>query len=144
MNDLDIIYQIFEDKLYLEPNALKSTVDQIRNHALATGLLVDLACKSKFYKIDPKPIRNIITGNYDFLDAYDSHVEYIDALNKDPRAKLREFIFKADCDLSEDANFIAWIKTLSEKDLSTIERYCVGREYYEVIDFILKTNKGLL
>lgn len=143
MNDIDIIYQIHEDKIYLEPDSLQIKVSEIKNDTLATGLLVDLAAKYQLYGTDPRRIFEIINENYDRLDPYTSHVTYINALNNDPRGTLCDFLYEYEGDLAQNPEFITWIHSLSSKDLKIIEQYCVSHEYYEVIDFILKTKNGL-
>lgn len=141
--DIDIIYQIFEEKVYLDSEALKIKVAQIKNATFATGILVDLVVKCEKYQIDPEPIRNIfINEGYNFLDPYESHVEYIKALLKDPRSPLEDFLYEFKGDLAENEDFLKWCKDLNEEELKIVEEYCLNHEYYEVIDFIIKYRSG--
>lgn len=142
MTDLDIIYQIYEDYIYLEPIVLEKIVSQIKNETLSTGLLVDLLGKHKVYGTNPKSIANILFEKYNNLDPEESHVTFIDTLCEDPRGPLTDFIYECDGDLAENPDFISWIHSLTQKDLEIVEAYCIRNEYYEVISFILKTKNS--
>lgn len=142
MTDLDIIYQIYEDYIYLEPIALEKIVSQIKSETLATGLLVDLLGKHETYGTNPKLIADILFGKYNDIDPDKSHVTFIDTLCEDPRGPLTDFIYEYEGDLAENPDFISWIHNLTKKDLEIIESYCIRNEYYEIISFILKIKNS--
>ena len=144
-NDLDIIYEIFQHKIYLDTEALKEKVAQIRNATFATGILVELVCKCEKYQVDPAPIRDIFYNEgYSVLDPLESHTEYMHAIIADPRSPLEDFLYSDIGDLTEHQPFLDWAMNLNEKELAIVEKYCVDREHYEVIYFIMGYRKGEL
>jgi len=44
-------------------------------------------------------------------------------------------------DLAENNVFIDFIKSLSDSGLQRIKNYCIDKEYYEIVSFILKFRK---
>jgi hypothetical protein len=150
MNDIDIIYDIFDNQIYFNTKQLKNKVDKIKNQTIALGLLIELTIRHEDYQIDKNQIHQLILDKYDPLDSdikksinpYESHDKYIDYLNSDPRSQLSNFLYaEQNCDLSENVEFVEWVNSLDNEKISIVEKYCVTNEYYEIIDFIIKTKK---
>lgn len=132
-DDIKIIEDIIEDKLYYNTYALKQEIKKIQDKKLAIGFLVDIICK---YDVDKDEFFSIIEefDRSDLMGAKDVHDYFVDKMNSDVRAKLWTFFDRQN--LEKDEEFINWLKSLTEKEAQTIQEYCLELELYELIPFM--------
>jgi len=89
MLDIDIIYNIFENRSYDNPYLLEQEILNIPDSKLITGLLVDLIGKSDEYGFDGSSIVYLLNDYEE--DSTDAHQYYIDILKNDEKADIRKF-----------------------------------------------------
>jgi hypothetical protein len=132
MKDIDLICEIFKERTYDSPIALEFKVSKIQDKRLASGLMVDLFCKSDEYEFNRDTISHFI--NVENNTPFEDHDYYINFLKS--QAKLTFYEFLVSRDIAYCDEFRSWIKSLSFEDIESIVEYCIELEIYEAIPYI--------
>jgi len=131
-DDIKIVYDIFDNEIYNNIYNLKKELDNIYDKKISLGLLVDLIVNKQ---IDISDFDISKLEEECGIKSLDAHDYYINKLDSDIRTILLDFLY-SDGDLSDNIEFINWIKSLSKSEIQKIEEICIDMEIYELITFI--------
>lgn len=135
MKDIDLICEIFKERIYDSPIALEFKVSKIQDKRLVSGLILDLFCKSDDYDFNRDTISDFINfENKDTDVLFEDHDYYIDFLNSQVKLVFHDFISSRDIVYCDE--FRSWIKSLSFEDIESLVEYCIELEIYEAIPYI--------
>ncbi len=134
MKDIDLINEIYRERIYDSPVALEFKISKFKDKRLANGLILDLFCKSDDYESNKDELSKFLNVEANTDDDFDDHDYYIDFLKSQPKVVFYEFITTRDIGYCDE--FKSWIKTLSSNDLQEVIDYCVELEIYEAIPYI--------
>lgn len=135
MKDIDLICEIFKERIYDSPIALEFKVSKIQDKRLASGLILDLFCKSDDYEFNRDTISDFINfENTDTDTLFEDHDYYIDFLKSQVKLTFHDFLVSRDIAYCDE--FRSWIKSLSFEDIESLVEYCIELEIYEAIPYI--------
>jgi hypothetical protein len=144
IKNVDIVYKIFKNKIYYDPDLLANEISNIQDNVLVHGLMVDLIAKSEEYRIDKDTISFLLFdyGKKVNENIINTHQYYINILSNDEKSIFIDFLLNSSEDgLNDNEIFIEFIKKISSNGLKRITKYCIDNEYYDIVEFILKLKK---
>lgn len=139
MKDINLIKEIFADKLYLSPIIFKEKISKISDKRLVNGLTVELVARSITYELGFSDLNILFDYRDDFEDLLEDHNYYVDFLSQCPKIKFFDFLISRDIAYCEE--FSSWIKTLSKEKIKEVIDYCIELEIYEAIGLIQNLSK---
>jgi len=136
-DDIKTIYDIFRDDNFENIYSLKKEISKISDRKIIIGLLVELTRPDMEYNINRKDIEELLIDTIEDDDKLtDIHDYYISKLVEDVRSIMYDFFGKIEGDITENQEFIDWLKSLSSNDIKILEEHCIEVELYEVITFM--------
>lgn len=136
-DDIKTIYDIFRDDDFENIYSLKKEISKISDRKITIGLLVELTRPDMDYNINRKDVEELLIDTIEEDDKLtDIHDYYISKLVEDVRSIMYDFFGKIEGDITENQEFIDWLKSLSSNDIKILEEHCIEVELYEVITFM--------
>jgi hypothetical protein len=136
-DDIKTVYDIFRDDDFENIYSLKKEISKISDRKITIGLLVELTRPDMDYNINRKDVEELLIDTIEDDDKLtDIHDYYINKLREDVRSIMYDFLHNIEGDVTENQEFIDWLKSLSSNDIKILEEHCIEVELYEIITFM--------